>query len=214
MRRRQSRSDRGQAYTLEGFIGSMAVLLAVLLAMQAVVITPTTGGTIDRSIQAQQQQELQDSLVVADAEGNLSAMVRHWEINESTAPSVTFENESLGLPQGTYEPSAFEERFLLGEILGERFAEGDGRNYNVELHHQNESDDEPVKLVYQGQPDTNAFTASKIVTLYDDQHLTGDESTSETLGEVYEGYPDESPIPNVDDDQTIYNVVEVRVVVW
>ena len=213
MRRRQSRSDRGQAHTLEGFIGSMAVLLAVLLAMQAVVITPTTGGTIDRSIQAQQQQELQDSLVVTDAEGNLSAMVRHWEINDSTEPSVTFENESLGLPQGTYEPSAFEERFLLGEILGERFAEGDGRNYNVELHYQNGSD--PVRLVYQGQPDTNAFTASKIVTLYEDQTVTGETNRSESIGSVAESHdPPIPPSPYPSESSGVYNVVEVRVVVW
>ena len=206
---RHSRSDRGQAFTLEGFIGAMVVLLAVLLALQAVVITPTTGGTIDRSIQAQQQQELQDSLIVADEAGDLSRMVRHWEVDED---GVGFEGSDENLPDGKYDPETFEAEFdfRLAEILSERFAEGDGRNYNVELHHP--EGDEPVKLVYQGQPDTNAFTASKMITLYDDQRLTGEGSTDRTLGGVNDD-PGNPPIPkNASGD--VYNVVEVRVVVW
>ncbi|WIV67779.1 DUF7288 family protein [Natrialbaceae archaeon AArc-T1-2] len=221
---RGNNSDRGQAYTLEGLIGGMVVLMAVLLSLQAVVITPTTGGTIDRTIQAQQQQEVQDSLLVAshadEAENlTLSETIRYWE-NASDDSAIAFENES-DLPQGVYDPEGFENESVLGEVLGERFAEGDGRNYNVELVYQNESErvpaDERIHLVYQGQPDTNAFTASTVVTLYEDQHLTGNNETAMTLADVDEKYEngdyEEIPVPN-DGDGDVYNVVEVRVVVW
>ena len=221
MRRRQPPTDRGQAYTLEGFIGAMAVLLAVLLALQAIVITPTTGGTIDRSIQVQQQQELQDALAIAANENELSKMIRYWdtpdeecEVDEDEECEVAFKDRSE-LPRGQYEPDEFNrsEFGALPVILEKRFADADGRNYNVELHYQ--GGDGSLALVYQGQPDTNAFTASKIVTLYDDQKLTDED---ETLVEVYDDYYEDDDydwetIPKAGDGD-VYNVVEVRVVVW
>jgi len=80
-----SETDRGQAYTLEGFIGAMVVLMAVLFALQSVVIMPTTGGLADRTVQAQIQQEVQDALIVSNQGGNLSETIRRW--NEATVGS-------------------------------------------------------------------------------------------------------------------------------
>lgn len=207
-RKQTTDTDRGQAYTLEGFIGAMVVLLAVLFALQSAVITPSTGGLADRSVQAQIQQETQDALVVAatadddDETENLSYMVRHWDGDNG------FEEAD----DSTYDLSEdyFKDEFKLGAVLEGRF--GEGWSYNVELHPQGD-DEETHDLVYQGNPSSSAITASYTVTIYDDQNATG--SDNRELSDINEDGSTEATIDDIDDsDGPIYNVVEVRVIVW
>ena len=199
-------TDRGQAYTLEGFIGAMVVLVAVLFALQAVVITPTTGGLADRSVQAQAQQEAQDALVVADEDGNLSETLRRWDGNGFEG---TDERTQGG--EAVYSASAFANVSTLGDVLNQSFAE-QGWNYNVELHYEDDGGMNTTTLVYQGSPSSDAITASHVVTLHDDQYVEPDRE--ETISAYEED--NDPPIPReVDDDENpIYNVVEVRVTLW
>ena len=202
-------SDRGQAYTLEGFISAMIVLMAILLALQSVVITPTTGGLADRTAQSQVQQETQDALVVAaaadhDEKKNLSEMVRYWD--DSADPSEFHNPSESDSVTGYYNASNQTElydEFVLGEILSDRFTER-GMSYNVELVYQNESEYESEYLVYQGE--SEAVTASHMVTLFEDQEL----EDGTRLGDEDHDYP----IPRATDNSKVYNVVEVRVAVW
>ncbi len=213
--------ERGQAYTLEGFIGSMVVLMAVLFALQSVVITPTTGGAADRAVQSQVQQETADALTVAAAgegqgeTGSLSYTIRYWNDSEER-----FYGANATASNDVYGPQSFDrDEFVLGQILTERYTET-GSYYNVELVYQNDSATndgfERTQLVDQGSPPETAITASHTVTLYDDDELTGPNSRDEgiTLAEAYEdhGYP--IPPAENGDDNPVYNVVEVRVIVW
>lgn len=220
--RTRSRTDRGQAYTLEGFVSAMIVLLAILFAMQSVVITPTTGGLADRTTQAQVEQEAQDALIIsATAEdGDLSELVRYWD-NES--------NEFYGASESHgdfyYDASndtEFYDNFTLGETLSDRFTER-GLSYNVELVYQDDSGEfdteNSTHLVYQGE--SEAVTASYTVTLYESDNLTApdDENREIPIRDAYE--EGEYPIPPATDDpeedddaSEIYNVVEVRIAVW
>ncbi|MFA9415492.1 hypothetical protein [Natrinema sp. HArc-T2] len=201
-----SGGDRGQAYTLEGLIGAMVVLMAVLFALQSAVITPTTGGLNDRTVQAQVQQEAQDALVVAannESEG-LSHMIRHWNTTNGE-----FENASGPKVDGnvTYTAKNFKGNFTLGYILEERFAEN-GQNYNVEAHYENGTAERDHKtLLYQGSPPSGAVTASYTVTLYNVENTTG--SSKERLPAV-----DNPVIPEQNTESPVYNVVEIRVIVW
>lgn len=204
--------DRGQAYTLEGFIGAMVVLMAVLFALQSVVITPTTGGLADRTVQTQIQQEAQDALIVSNqADGNLSKTLRNW--NESTgfegADQPPAPDEGNDEENQTYSVDRFANESKLGYVLKERFAEN-GWSYNVELHPEK---GENRTLVYQGSPPSSALTASYTVTLYDNQTVTSEwsdeqiQNVSEENQAIPRGYEDETETP-------LYNVVEVRVIVW
>ena len=204
-----SDSDRGQAYTLEGFISAMIVLMAVLFALQSAVITPTTGGLSDQTVQAQVQQETQDALVVAanNESENLSYMIRYWDgsggFEDASGPQLEYE----GHP--TYEVETFEEKFALGDILDKRFSEN-GQNYNVEAHYEDDDTERDHKtLVYQGAPPSDSVTASYAVTLYDEQSTTGNYSS--TLQNIA---PDDPTIPNRSTESPVYNVVEIRVIVW
>lgn len=202
------RTDRAQAYTLEGFIGAMVLLLAVLFALQAVVITPTTGGLADRTVQSQLQQESQDALAVASQDGNLSETVRNWNTTEGEFHNATEEN--LEQDERTYMPGEFANQSRLGAILQDRYT-NDGWSYNVDLVYEDGDDFNTTHLVYQGSPPSDAFTASHVVTLYEDDNVT--EGNESSLEDAYEdnGYP----IPPAETDSGyLYNLIEVRVIIW
>ena len=212
-------TDRGQAYTLEGFIGSMIVLLAVLFALQAVVIAPTTGGLADRTVQAQLQQESQDALTVANQDGNLSEMIRNWDADHEDGPNFydATEPSSPNQEEQTYSPEAFANESRLGAILEDRYTE-DGWSYNVELIYETDDGFDSTHLVYQGSPPSDAFTASHVVTLYEEdllRHSEPNSSTKPTLAEAEDDEAIQYPIPSVESgDSGVYNLVEVRVVIW
>lgn len=210
MREQDSPStDRGQAYTLEGLIGAMVVLMAVLFALQSVVITPTSSGLSDRSVQAQIQQEAQDALVVSDQDGNLSETIRNW----NTSDDGHFYKASVSGPSGeTYNTSEFKNQSELGDILKQRFADN-GYNYNVELVYENESEFNTTHVVYQGTPSPNAVTASYVVTLYQDQTLTAESNDDDDIT-LPKAHDKNYPIPEADDTKVVHKVVEVRVIVW
>lgn len=209
-------AERGQAYTLEGFIGAMVVLMAVLFALQSAVITPTTGGAGERAVQAQLQQETADALAIAaenhgqGENGSLSYMIRYW--NDS---SNTFHGANA-TESDTYDPRTFDrDEFVLGQVLSERYTQ-QGRYYNVELVYENDSEIERTQLVDQGSPPERAVTASRTVTLYENDELTAPSSRDQGIN-LTEAYHDhEYPIPPADNgpDDPVYNVVEVRVIVW
>lgn len=206
--------DRAQAYTLEGFIGAMVVLMAVLFALQSAVISPTTGGLADRTVQAQLQQETQDSLVVAsNGTENLSYTLRYWEEDDD---EIVFNGTDQPGPNGeqVYSADRFG-NFTLGQILDERLTET-GRSYNVELHYENGSGDEfeTTYLVYQGSPPSSAQAASYIVTLYDNQSVTGTDEYANLSDAESSGAPPIPEHPDTGSGSPIYNVVEVRVIVW
>lgn len=224
----RSGSDRGQAYTLEGFIGAMVVLMAVLFALQSVVIMPTTSGTADRTVQNQLQQETKDALVIAAQDGDLSKTIRNWDTETEGDEDLTFHNADQPGPDGevTYDVESFADESTLGAILESRFAD-QGRSYNVELAADNGEEFEKTRMVYQGSAPPDAFTASYTVTLYEDDILTaptneveeeeeeiklvhGDEGSETNVHEEYD-YP---IVPAEDSNGPIYNVVEVRVTVW
>ena len=205
-------TDRGQAYTLEGFISAMIVLMALLFALQSIVITPTTGGLADRTVEAQMQQETQDALMIAatadEDKKNLSEMIRYWDHEDEEFQNA--DDNGQGDYQATSDSdSEFYDEFVLGEIMVDRFTES-GMSYNVELVYWNGSQGEyeSEDLVYQGE--SESVTASYTVTLYKNDSLTTDSNMN--ISDEDANYP--IPPANDDEDAVIYNVVEVRISIW
>ena len=204
--------DRGQAYTLEGVIGALLILAAILFALQSVIITPTTSGTVDASVRSELRTQANDVLVIAaqnDSFG-LNKLTRYWHQSELTFYRAT--NPRVGY--GSAQPPG-----SLGVMLNETFRSR-SRLYNLFLRYPSPNETGEVlstPVVYQGQPSKNAVTATYTVTLYDNQTLSSPTAsavelwqydTSATNGE--DGY---YPIPNVEEGP-VYNVVEVRLTVW
>lgn len=207
------KDTRGQAYTLEGVIGALVILSAVLFAMQSVVLTPGSGGSVDVADRENVRQQAQDVLTISSQNDtfDLSAMARYWSESEQTFYGGFNSRVGYGsrTPPGT-----------LGSMLNETFGTR-AHQYNVELRYRPEEPDgetQSVPVVFRGSPDRNAVTVSQTIVLYDNQTLTSPEGgtielwqygTSPT-GDEDDGY---YPVPDAIDGP-IYNVVEVRLTVW
>jgi hypothetical protein len=210
--------DRGQAFTLEGFAGSIVLLSAVLFTLQATVVTPTTGGQVSETTRAQLATEATDlmSTLADDPDTTFADAVRRWDSTGQTFDGAVDESSgygSEGPPPGMFD-GAFEETFT------ER-----GYTYNLVLHYRggnvsNVSDGGgTLPLVYQGPPAPDAVSASRTFTLFDNATL--DQTVNDDGRQLWEYDTDPSdgddgyfPIPDAAPNSPLYNVVEVRVTVW
>jgi len=205
-----SGTSRGQAYSLEAIAGSVIVVMALLFALQSIIITPTTSSGVDPDVREDLRAQASDTLVIVNSNEttDISYYARHW-IPESR----TFEggqNPSVGY--GTTEPPG-----IFGNILNITFSQR-SRLYNIEVLYlgANATDDRGrVPMVYRGQPAEGAVTASYTVTLYDNQTLTSGKTGTAELWEYRTDPNSEAyyPIPNAVEGP-VYNVVEVRLTVW
>ena len=187
---------RGQAFTLEGVIGAMILLTAVLFALNSAVLLPSTGETGN---QAQIEQEAKDVMEVAAADGHLSEIARCYSTDEEDGGWFGDESVATAPPEETD----------LHTLLEETFDDRD-RSYNVEVKHDAGSAE---RLVYNGASTRDGVTVSRTVTLYEDDPLMeGDDCASaQDEEDVANG---DYPIPRAtEEDDYIYNVVEVRLTI-
>ena len=202
--------DRGQAYTLEGFVGALVVLTALLFVFQSIVLTPTTAGTVDQDVKSQLRVQANDALRTSHP--SLENLTRYWNATGGFAYA-----NGTDLGYGTRPPCAPTRSpdaacDSLGRTLHDAFTDR-GYTYNLYVTYQLASDPTETateRVVYRGVPSANAVTATTTVVLYDDQTLTApDDADNATLSELDGGFyaPDAS-------DGVVYNVVEVRLVVW
>lgn len=208
-----SGDSRGQAFTLEGLASALILLGALLFAVQSVVVTPTSSGGVDASTQADLRQQADDILLAtARADRNdLSTLVRNWSQSSRTFAGAVHRHIGYGPEK---PPSTF------GVMLNQTFTQR-SYFYNIDVVYRPRNlstGTERLPFVYRGEPSETAVSASYTVTLYDNQTLTARNAsrnvelwqydTNATNGE--NGY---YPIPNAVKGP-VYNVVEVRIVVW
>lgn len=213
--------ERGQAYALEGLLAAMLLFTALIFSMQSVILTPTTAGTVDQDVKGQLRAEAHDNLVVADERGELRDMILYWN-NDSGRFAHSFGTErGYGWePPCTRGPDSENPACeTFGERLNATFT-ARGFTYNLFVDYRdaaNVQNTQSEVVVRRGRPSSNAVTATYTVALYDDMTLTSPEDANgRTLAELD---PDDFYASDVDDAPgvdpgPIYNVVEVRLVVW
>jgi type II secretory pathway pseudopilin PulG len=257
--------DRGQAFTLEGFVASVLVLTAILLALQSVVLTPTTGGTLDEGVQNDLRTQANDILVVSASNftdcpptgcttesHDLSFVLRFWNGTPENFTWAFANGPRIGY--GSDEPLNRSDS-IFGNALNGTFTQR-GYVYNVVVEYRNATDQnrsKTLRLVYRGVPPETAVSTTYTVTLYDNQTLTGptpgcsnmpiEEISPErgtnpwnTTEDCFYPIPEASafdddnqspilPSPSASSgdpknesaentDDPIYNLVEIRVIVW
>jgi len=203
--------DRGQAFTLEGIVGTVIILTALLFALESVIITPTTGGTVDPQVRERLSTQSSDvlSTVGQNRTFGLNEYVRYYDTDEQTFYNGV--NGDIG-----YGRQGVPRQF--GALLNRTF-DARGRLYNVELAYLDSSGGTgTVTMVDRGRPSDNAVTTTYTVTLYDNQTLTAPNAPPAELVD-YSTNPNDPddpyyPIPDAAPDKPIYNVVEVRLTVW
>lgn len=207
-------ADRGQAYTLQGIIGAILVASALIVGLQAVDISPWTGGTSERSESL--RIEVQDVLAAASDRDLLrtAATCIDGDGDGTPHPAVA----AGGTPNGS-------ERSAFGTLLN-RTLDANEHSYNVYVDYHNASASDGVRtipLTRERDVTRPSVTVVRRVALFDsDPVLRFDPDrgecvptfgTNATLGT-------RATDPNRDiyiGDQgkgDVYAVVRVRVVAW
>jgi hypothetical protein len=210
--------DRGQAFTLEGFVASIVLLSAVLFALQATVITPTSGGQVSESTRGQLSTEASDLMdaLADDPETNFANAIRRWDATGQVFDGAV--DDSSGYGSEGPPPELFDEAFE--ETFTER-----GYTYNLVFHYRggNVSDlndgGGTLALVYRGPPAPDAVSVSQTVTLFDNTTLDQEVNNDDRQLWEYDTDPSDGddgyfPIPDAAPRSPLYNVVEVRLTVW
>ena len=183
-------------------MASLLLLASVSFALQMTAVTPLSASTSNQHIENQQ---------AATADGVLAAAAESGALRRA----VLFADAEGDFRQtgmdGYYTNSPPANRFgaMLDRAFGDR-----GIVYNVFVKYQ--TGDGLVKrkrMLYQGVPSDNAATASKTVTLVDDDVLFGDPD-GDGVAEPTATRVSDSSLYRDAATGGLYNVVEVEVVVW
>lgn len=194
-------TDRGQAFTLEGFVASLLLLVALLVVLQSTAVTPLSSSTSNQHVESQQAAMAAGALDAAAENGSLRAAVLAWNDDAGQFHGVSAEGyHPMGGPAGAF-----------GALVNRTFT-GNGIAFNVNVRYVG-ADGQPrtERLVFMGTPTDTSTRAVETVTLTDDDVLyAADGSTTNTTLAASETYyaPDVSP------GGPLYNVVDVEVVVW
>lgn len=199
-------------------MAGVLLLSALVLAYQAIIITPTTAGTVDQSTKAQVSDTASDVVTAAHERGAVAPLLRYWNVSARNGTG------DFAVPpgEGGYAGTGYRYRDppgLFGRLLGETFAD-EGYVYNVALEHRDPAAPEETRrttLLKRGEPTGNAVAVSLTVTLYDGMRVTEyDESTERLVadadGATLAGLGEDFYAGNL--DGPVYNVVTVEVVVW
>ncbi|WP_255152358.1 DUF7288 family protein [Halorarius halobius] len=192
-------TSRGQAFTLEAIVAALVVLGSLLFALQASGVTALTASTSNPDAVAQREATATGVLDAAVADGTLRPTLLYWDGTRSQFHGTDFGEDHYTVGP----PTAF--GALLNETLDDR-----SLAVNVDLEYLNASGGlERRPLVRYGRPSDDAATATRTVTLYDDDRLLAANGTATTTLSNASFYaPDRYP------GGPVYTVVRVEVVVW
>jgi len=202
--------ERGQALTLEAVTAGLILLSAIGFALQMTAVTPLSASTSSQHLENQLGAEAEGVLASTAESGALTEAVRYWNSTGGRFHNASIESYYTSGPP----PNAF------GNELQRTFGD---RNiaFNVIVTYQNRTqvggeeilDEESQLMVRQGRPSDNAESASRTIVLDDEEKLINENFTSGPTINASNFYiPDSSP--DSSDDQTVYNVVRIEVIVW
>ena len=201
-------ADRAQAHTLEALAAAAVLLASVGFALQVTAVTPLTASTSSQHIENQEGAVAAGVLAAAEENGTLRETVLYWNASGRQFWDADFHGRYVNAGP----PTAF------GGTLDRAFLDR-GIAVNVDLYFvQPDGDRRHRRLVHLGQPTEHAVTASRTVTLYDDDRLYRSNGSSvepygKTLTQVAAD-PDEGFYAPDAAASGVYNVVEVEVTVW
>lgn len=195
------RDERGQAYALEGIIGAVIVVSALVLGLQAVDIAPWTAFSERASDET--RTEVADGLDAAADSEALRIAVTCVEADGSLHPNAA--------------STSGEEQTEFGAVLADTF-DGD-HQYRIDVDYFNETGE--VGTTQMGPdrspPSQQTVTVSRTLVLSDSDPIhdgpacepRGEDDLDRTLADDDEFY-----IPQQDEDSDFYAVVRVRVIAW
>lgn len=195
------RDDRGQSYVLEAIGASIIMVSAVVFAIQATAVTPLSVSTASQHIENQQQATAETLLDQAAANGTLQDAMLNWSDDDRRFHNASTEGYYVGEPPD----NAF------GDLLNRVFS-SERIATNVYVGYDTPNGRKATPYVYQGTPSDNAVVASHSLVLTDGMNLTAPGQENRTLNAT--NATASFYAPDVMPNGTVYNVIEVRIVVW
>lgn len=194
--------DRGQAYTLEAFIAALLLVSSLTFALQVTAVTPLSASTANQHIENQQRSSAAGVLAAGHESGALREAVLYWNATGEEFHDAT----RIDYYTNTYPDIPF------GDVLNRSFG-GRGLAVNVLVYAEGES--RPQRMVYHGEPSDNAASASRTVTLYDDDRIRlANRSHGDNLSQVESSSDRDFYADDAHAGSIVYNVVRVEVIVW
>lgn len=208
---------RGQAHTLEAFTAALLVVTGLLFALQATAVTPLSASTSNQHIENQERAMAADVLAIADDSGALEDAVLNWSGDSFSG------TDASGMYANPTNLSAFGP---FGAMVNQTFL-AEGIAANVYIRYQGTGEGFPggeppadrrctqnvtgsyCAMVYMGTPSDNAVVATRTVVLVDNDVLTG---TNRSVADA--AAANEYMAPDAATGSPLFNVVEVRLVVW
>jgi hypothetical protein len=194
--------DRGQALSFEGIAAGIILLSAVGFALQVTAVTPLSPSTSSQHVENQIQSTSEGALDSAGERGALADSVLYWNDSTGTFHSASPDVEHYqGVPSGG---------LAISDTLNRTFAD---RNvaYNLRIQYHTAEGLETQQFVEQGRPSDHAVTASRTLVLHESDRLVeADNSEGARLGDPGTGFY----APNLDTDESMYNILHVKVVAW
>ncbi len=194
---------QAQAHVLESIAAGALILATIIFAVQATAITPLTVSTSHQHIETQQKKIADGVLENAKYTGDtdeLSALeeaILYWDTDDQQFYDSTSEGYL-----GEYPDNEF------GDKLADAF-EDERIGTNVYVTYSREGGGSATQqMVHMGEPSDNAMSATTTVVLYDDHEISAPDE-SDAISDTPAFYA-----PDAFDDSNVYNVVEVRIVVW
>lgn len=197
--------DEAQIHTLEGFTAAFIIVFALLFAVQAIGITPTSSSTASQAVELHNYKMVDDILSQSKANGELKASMLYWnKTDESFGESLEGRNHYSGrlgnsVPNvgGTEaSPRSFNETL---QSLHRR-----GIAHNVHLA----CGGEEHRFIYNGQPSKHAVTASVTVQLHDQDKVNLSDGGEEKLSKV------DYLCDDISGNTDLHSVVEVKITAW
>jgi hypothetical protein len=202
---RETDEKKAQIHTLEGFTSAFIIVFALLFAVQAIGITPTSSSTASQAVELHNYKMVDDVLSQSKAKGELKASMLYWnETKGQFGESIEDREHYSGrlgntIPDvGGDEPSPKSFNDTL-QTLHKR-----GIAHNIHLMCGGQRN----RFVYNGQPSKHAVTASVTVQLYDQDKVNVTEGGKKNLSEV------DYICDDVSEDTDLHSVVEVRITAW
>jgi hypothetical protein len=225
-------TNRGQGFTLEGVFAGLLLVTALLFALQVVSPASYSGDTPGESERLRRQ--AQDVLAAAEDNGTLTRIVlcggdNATDTRKGAVPSP-YNAIANGVINDNLAPDLQHNATEFGYMLNRTFSER-GYRYSVNFTwiENGERVSQAVYPTNTVEAPRDAVVATRTVTLYDSMETTGINGSSTSAGRPNkycdaaingDGVPLSSVTPpdgfyadDIDEGE-LYNIVEVRVMVW
>lgn len=206
--------NRGQIHTLEAFVAALLIVGALLFASQATAVTPLSASTSNQHIENQQRAMASDLLAITADNRTLHEAMTYWNASADGDDPSHFRHAAE--PNRTHYTDVPPAGNPLRAPLIDAFEEG-VHAYNIELVFRTPSGDtDSILMVRMGTPSDNAVTATETIVLFDDDPFSWESGnpTYENISEARNTSEDDFWAPDLDEEATLYTVVEVRITVW